>query len=93
VNPLRVGVGGTVYVNPAREAVPPGVVTEILPLAPVPTTAVILLGLLTLKDAAGTAPKATAVAPEKLAPFIWMVAPVVAELGVKELIIGTPVAR
>ncbi len=70
MNPLREGMGGTVYVNPARDAVPPGVATEILPLAPVPTSAVILVGLLTLKEAAGTAPKDTPVAPEKLAPLI-----------------------
>ena len=70
MNPLRVGVGGTVYVNPAREAVPPGVVTEILPLAPAPTSAVILVGLLTLKEAAGTPPRDTLVVPEKLVPFI-----------------------
>ena len=70
MNPLRVGMGGTVYVNPARDAVPPGVVTEILPLDPVPTTAVMLVGLLTLKDAAGTPPRDTRVVPEKLVPFI-----------------------
>ena len=48
-------------------AVPPGVVTVIGPLAPLPTVAVMVVALTTVKDAAGGAAEGTAVAPVKLA--------------------------
>jgi len=41
VNEVMVGAG--INVNPAEEAVPPGVVTLTLPEAPAPTTAVMLV--------------------------------------------------
>ena len=49
-------------------AVPPGVVTVIGPVAPLPTVALIEVALTTVKEAAGVPPKATAVAPVKLLP-------------------------
>jgi hypothetical protein len=57
-------------------AVPPGVVTLICPVAPLPTIAVILVFELTLKDDAGTPPKFTAVTPIKLVPVIVIAVPV-----------------
>ena len=62
------GAGVGRNVNPARDAVPPGVVTSILPLAPVPTIAVIFVALLTQNDLAATPPKVTEDAPVKLVP-------------------------
>ena len=41
-------------------ATPPGVVTDTLPVAPFPTTALILVMDKTVNDAAGTPPKLTA---------------------------------
>ena len=64
----EVMVGGTLNVNPARVAVPPPVVTLTLPVAPLPTTAVIRVALDTVKDDAAVPPKLTAVAPVKLVP-------------------------
>ena len=46
-------------VKPAIDAVPPGVVTLILPDAPIPTTAVILVAELTVNEEAATPPKFT----------------------------------
>lgn len=58
-------------------AVPPGVVTETVPVVPLPTTAVILVALATLNDVTGVPPRLTAVAPVKLVPVMVMVAPTV----------------
>ncbi len=41
-----------------------------------------------VKDVAGTPPKLTAVAPEKLTPVIVTVVPAVAAKGLKEVITG-----
>ena len=51
-------------------AVPPGVVTEILPVEPLPTIAVILVIEFTVKLAAAVPPILTAVAPLRLAPVM-----------------------
>jgi hypothetical protein len=75
-------------VNPANELVPPEVVTEILPLKPSPTTAVIEVLLTTLKEAAEAPPKFTTVAPVKFVPVIVIVAPEAADVGAKEAIVG-----
>ena len=61
-----------------------------VPVDPPPTTAVILVALTTLKDAAAVAPKLTEVAPVKLVPVMVIVVPVPAEVGVKLVIVGTP---
>ena len=54
-----------VYVNPARVAVPSGVVTLTLPLVPLATTAVTEVALTTLNEVAAVPPKLTAGAPVK----------------------------
>ena len=77
-------IGGVRYVNPARVPVPCGLVTATLPVAPVPTTAVILEAELTTNDAAGVPPKLTAVAPVKLLPLMVTLVPVAAAAGVKD---------
>jgi hypothetical protein len=81
-------VGAATKVNPANEALPPGVVTETLPDVPAATTAEILVALLTVKEVAAVPPKLTAVAPVKLVPVIVIVAADPAEVGVKALIVG-----
>ena len=81
-------VGGLPYVNPSMVAVPADVVTDIAPLAPVPTTAVILVAESTVNDLAAVPPKRTAVAPVRLLPLIVMVVPLVPPNGEKEVIIG-----
>ncbi len=75
-------------VNPARVAVPPGVVTITLPDEPLANTAVIMVADTTLKDAAAVPPKLTAVAPVKLVPVIVTVDPEEVEAGLKRLIVG-----
>ena len=74
--------------NPARVAVPPGVVTATLPVAPVPTTAVILLGLLIQNKRAAVFPNVTEEAPVKLVPLMTTTCSGLAELGLKEAIVG-----
>ena len=69
VNELMVGVGTNVKL-PEELAIPPTVVTDIVPLVPLATTAVILVALTTVKDAAAVPPKLTAVASVKLVPVI-----------------------
>ena len=81
-------VGGLPYVNPSMVAVPADVVTDIAPLAPVPTTAVILVAESTVNDLAAVPPKRTVVAPVRLLPLIVMVVQLVPPNGEKEVIIG-----
>jgi hypothetical protein len=68
--------------------VPFGVVIATLPDAPEPTRALITDELATIKELAGTPPKVTDVAPEKLDPLICTVIPVPAIMGVKLVIVG-----
>ncbi len=63
-------------------------VTEIVPVAPPATKAVMLAALTTLNEVAAVPPKLTAVAPVKLVPVMVTVAPIVADVGVKEVIAG-----
>ncbi len=86
--PKTAGAGG-IKVNPADVTVPPGVVTETLPLAPVvPTKAVILVEVLTTNCEAATPPKLTAVVPVKLVPVMVICAVDPPEAGVKDVIVG-----
>ena len=81
-------VGGTAKVNPARFAVPPGVVTVTFPLAPAPTTAVICVGEFTTKEAAFVPPNCTTEALLKFVPVIVTVAPAIADVGRKLVTVG-----
>jgi len=65
-----------------------GVVTLTLPDAPEETTAVIVVGLTTVKELAGTDPKLTAVAPVKFKPVIVTTVPFVPLVGENEIIWG-----
>ena len=60
---------------PVLVAVPPGVVTVMAPVAPLPTVAVIWVSQLTVKEAAAVPPKVTAVAPVKLVPVMVTAVP------------------
>ena len=66
---------GTESVNPAKVAVPAGVVTDTIPVVLPATTAVMLVALATLNEVAATPPMLTAVAPVKLVPVMVMVPP------------------
>ena len=74
--------------NPANEAVPPGVVTLTEPDAPLPTTAVMVAESTTVKVAAGTPPKLTAVAAVRFVPLMVTVESRTALAGVNEVIVG-----
>ena len=74
--------------KPAKVAVPKGVVTLTIPLAPLPTTAVMVLLFTTVKLVATTAPKLTSVAPVNPEPMIVTVEPVKAIDGVKDVMVG-----
>ena len=80
---------GAVYVNPGDTAVPNGVVTTMLPVAPRPTTAVIVVLLTTVYEAAGTPPKVILYAPDKFVPLMVTTVPLTPLVGVKELMAGT----
>src|ERR1700754_3515770 len=75
-------------VNPASEAVPPGVVTLTEPDAPLPTTAVMVAESMTVKAAAGTPPKLTAVAAVRFVPLMVTVESRTALVGVNEVMVG-----
>ena len=75
-------------VNPVLLALPFDVVTLTLPVAPVPTTAVMLVALTTVNEVAAAPPKLTAVAPVKFVPVMVTVCPVPAEVGLNEVIVG-----
>jgi hypothetical protein len=70
-------------------AVPPGVVTDMVPVVPLPTVAVISVELVTVNKLTAVPPTETAVVPERLVPEIVTV-PTVAQTveGVKEVIVG-----
>ena len=76
---------GDRYVKPGKVAAIPAVVTLTLPLAPLPTTAVMDVALTTLKDKASIPPKLTEVVPVKLVPVIFTVVPVFAVVGVNDV--------
>jgi hypothetical protein len=82
-------VGGGINVKPPCVAVPPGVVTEIIPLAPAPRTALICVGEMIVKLAAAVPPKLTAETPIKFVPLIVTVPPAPILVGVKLLMVGT----
>jgi hypothetical protein len=84
---ILVGFAG-IHVNPARLAVPPGVVTLTLPVDPEPTTAVIWVAEFTIKEEAAVPPKLTAVAPVKFVPVSVTVDPLPAVVGVNDPIAG-----
>ncbi len=68
-------------------AVPPGVVTDTMPVTLPATTADMEVALTTLNEDAATPPKLTAVAPVKLVPVIVTVAPT-ATLFVNKVMVG-----
>ena len=85
-------VGAGINVKLLEElAVPPGVVTDIFPVAPFPTTAVMLVALTTVKEVAAVPPKLTVVAPVKSVPVMVTISPVAADDGVNELIVGAEI--
>ena len=81
------GVAAT-KVKPALVPVPFPVVTLTLPVAPVPKTAVMEVALFTVNELAATPPKLTDVTPVKFVPVSVTVCPVLADVGLKELIAG-----
>lgn len=87
VKEVIVGAGTTVKLV-ALVAVPPGVVTAIVPVvAPVGTVAVIVVAL-ALKVVAAVPLKLTAVAPVKLVPVSVTVEPIGPDVGVNDVIVG-----
>lgn len=82
------GLAISTYEKPPREELPPGVVTLTFPLAPLPTVALMVESLVTLKEAAAVPPKVTTVAPVKAVPLIWIVYPSDPEFGEKERTLG-----
>ncbi len=71
-----VTVGANTVKITEEVTVPPGVVTDTVPVAPpLATTAVMLVALTTLKDVTATPPSFTAVAPVKLVPVMVIVEP------------------
>jgi hypothetical protein len=84
-----VGTAAASQVKPASVAVPAGVVTEILPVAPSPTTAMIVVASIIAKEAAATDPKRTTVAPLRWLPRIVTDCPFRADVGTKEARLGT----
>ena len=77
-------VGGPKNLNPDIRAESVADLIRISPEEPDPITATIVVGSETEKDAAGTPPKLTAPMPEKLAPWIVMLSPVLPDAGVNE---------
>jgi len=68
--------------------VPPGAVTVIVPVAPLPTVAVSEVSLTTVKATAAVLPKTTALAPVKLIPVMLTIAPAPPLVGVNDVMAG-----
>lgn len=83
-------VAGRLYtkLKPGKVVVPPGVVRDITPDEPEPTTAETLVGEFTVTELAAAPPKLTALASVKLVPVIVTVVPAMAFCGVKDVITG-----
>ena len=82
------GEGGSAKVKRGKLAVPFGVTIVTSPEDPEPITAVMEVGETFVKDAAGTPPKSTAVAPPRLTPVMVTVDPAAAVSGEIVLIPG-----
>jgi len=79
---------GALKTKPAKEPVPPELVTATEPEAPPAITAVIEVGLTTVNDAAAVPPKVTALTSKKFVPVMVTVTPPPEDVGVKEEIVG-----
>ena len=77
-----------IKVNPDSELLPSGANTWTEPDLPAPTTAVILVAEITVKDFASTPPKFTEVTPVKSVPVIVTTVPCVADVGTKDVMAG-----
>jgi hypothetical protein len=86
VNEVIIGAG--INVNPASEAVPPGVVRLTAPLLPAPTIATIDVEETTVKEVTAVPPSVMADVLVKLVPVMLMMAPVAAIVGVNEVMVG-----
>lgn len=87
VNEVIVGVG--IKTKPGLVAVPPGVVTDKLPVAPAPTIASIEVVEVKVNELAGVPPKLTPVAPVKSVPVMVTEVPTGPLAGVKLVMVGT----
>jgi hypothetical protein len=86
---VMVGAGGVLTVKlPVEVPVPDGVVTEIVPLVPQGTVAVICVELFTLKVVAGRPWNVREVAPVKFVPVMVTLVPAGPLVGVKLVIVG-----
>ncbi len=87
---LKEAIDGSRFLklNPGKVAEPLAVVTLTLPLAPLPTIALILEALVTTNDAAGVSPKLTEEVPVKLVPLMVIDVPVVPSVGLKVVMVG-----
>ena len=81
-------VGGGMKVNPASEAVPPGVVKLTAPVAPVPMMAIIEVEETTVNEVTGVPPIVTTEVPSKSVPVMLIRVPAAAVAGAKEVIVG-----
>ena len=84
-------VGTNPKVNPERAPVPKLLVTVTSPVAPLPTTAVILVEELITNEAAGVPPKLTAVMSLKFPPSMVTVVPFMPVVGVNDVTAGCAV--
>jgi hypothetical protein len=88
VGAKEVIVGAGINVNPANEAVPPGVVRLTAPDEPAPTIAIIDVEDITVNAVTGVPPNVRANVLLKLVPVILINAPAAAVDGAKEVIVG-----
>jgi hypothetical protein len=81
-------VGAGIMVNPASDALPPGVVRLTAPVAPVPTIATIEVVETTVNDVTRVPPNVIIEVPVKFVPVMLMIAPEPALVGAKDVMVG-----
>jgi hypothetical protein len=81
-------MGAGININPANDAVPPGVVKLTAPDEPEPTVAMMVVDESMIKEVAGVPPKLSAKVPVKFVPLMVIVAPLPAFVGENEVIVG-----
>jgi hypothetical protein len=84
----EVMVGAGINVNPASEAVPPGVVRLTAPVEPAPTTAMMEVEETTVNDVTSVPPRVITDVLSKFVPVILIRAPAPAIIGEKEVMVG-----
>ena len=87
ISGMKLG-GNSKKVNPANDALPPGVVRLTAPVEPEPTMAMMVVDERTVKEETGVPPNVRANVPVRWVPVMVIDMPAAAAVGAKEVMVG-----